>query len=157
MEGVITNVWSRAIDTMASQIDGLAKNSIDRTIGPRNNDPKKIEDLFVRFDTMNLVFSLVDDVRNYISWNGQFENLVLCIGVGIKRDANNDCLTSPDGIFVSTEQTLNKFGGRLQEAIKEKRIRFAMQMIQLVYSLMMGSDVIIDGFPFQQYLGPLSI
>ena len=82
---------------------------------------------------------------------------MLCVGVGIHGGANNACLTRADGVFVWTEGTLNKLGGNSQELIKEKQIRFALQMIQSIYSLMMGNDVIVDGVPFQQYLGRLSL
>ena len=40
--------------------------------------------------------------------------------------------------------------------IKEKQTRLALQMVQLMYSLMMGKDAIIDGVPLQ-YLGPLQL
>ena len=50
-------------------------------------------------------------------WNGTFESLVLCIGIGINRDANNDSLLRPDGSFVWTERTLAKLGGD-----KEKQV-----------------------------------
>ena len=38
---------------------------------------------------------------------------------------------------------------------REKRLRFALQMIEFFYTLLMGSDAIINSVPFQQYLGPL--
>ena len=39
---------------------------------------------------------------------------------------------------------------------REKQMRFLFQMMHLFYSLLMGGDAIIDGVPFQQYLGPLN-
>ena len=66
IKGVIANVRSGAIDAMASQIGGSAENSTKRRIDPRNDNVKKIEDLFARFDATNLVFSLVDDLRSYL-------------------------------------------------------------------------------------------
>ena len=44
-------------------------------------------------------------------WDGIMANLVLCIGVGIKRDASNECLLRPNGMFVWSERTLAKLGG----------------------------------------------
>ena len=45
-QGVVANVRSGVVYVMASQIDGLAKNSNKQSIGPRNDDSKKIEHLF---------------------------------------------------------------------------------------------------------------
>ena len=84
-------------------------------------------------------------------WSGTFASLDPCIGIGIKRDANNDCLARQDGLLVWSERVVIKLGGR------EKQLQFAPQMIQFLYSLMMGDDVILDATPFTQYLGPLSI
>ena len=66
MKSVIANIRSGVIDAMASQIDGLDEKKFKQSIGPRNDDPKKIEDLFARFDATNLVFSLIDDMGNYL-------------------------------------------------------------------------------------------
>ena len=89
---------------------------------------------------------------------GTYQNLVLCIGVGIKRDGNNGCLTrKEDGVFVWTDRTLAKLGGSSPDDTTGKQIRFALQMMQFMYTLMMGTDAIKDGVPFQQYLGPLSV
>ena len=41
---------SAAVDAMAGQIDGSAKNSNKRKLGPRMDDPTKIESLFHKFD-----------------------------------------------------------------------------------------------------------
>ena len=91
-------------------------------------------------------------------WTSTYRNLVLCIGVGIKRDGNNDCLTrKEDGVFVWTDRTLAKLGGSSPDDTTGKQIRFALQMMQFMYTLMMGTDAIKDGVPFQQYLGPLSV
>ena len=47
---------------------------------------------------------------------GTYQNLVLCIGVGIKRDGNNGCLVRKGGgTFVWTNCTLTKLGGSSQE------------------------------------------
>ena len=81
---------------------------------------------------------------------------MLCIGVGIKRDASNDCLLRPDGVLVWSERTLAKLGGDGGE-LRAKQLRFALQMMQFLYSLMMGGGAIADGVPLQQYLGPLSL
>ena len=87
-----------------------------------------------------------------------YQNLVLCNGVGIKRDGTNGCLTrKDDGVLVWTDHTLTKLGGSLQDDTAGKQIRFVLQMIQFIYTLMMGTDDIKDGVPFQKYLGPLSI
>ena len=84
-------------------------------------------------------------------WSGTFGSLDLCIGVGIRRDASNDCLVRQDGLLVWLEWTMIKLGG------EEKRLRFALQMFQLLYSLMMGDDAIFDATPFAQYLGTLNV
>ena len=76
--------------------------------------------------------------------------MTLCIGIGINRSANNDCLLRPDGAFVWSDRTRAKLGDD-----KEKRMRFLLQMMQLFYALMMGKDVMIDGIPFHQHLGPV--
>ena len=83
-------------------------------------------------------------------WDGTFASLTLCIGIGINRGANNDRLLRPDGEFVWSDRTRAKLGDD-----KEKRMCFLLQMLQLFYALMMGKDVMIDGIPFQQYLGPV--
>ena len=33
-------------------------------------------------------------------WDGTFASLTLCICIGIKSGANNDCLLCPDGVLV---------------------------------------------------------
>ena len=83
-------------------------------------------------------------------WYGTFPSLALCIGVGISRMANNDCLLQPNSVFIWSERTMNKLGED-----REKRLRFAFQMIEFFYMLLMGNDAIINSVPFQQYLGPL--
>ena len=58
-------------------------------------------------------------------WDGIWANLGLCIGVGIKRDANNDSLLCPDDVFVWSERTLAKLGGGGGE-LRAKQLRFAL-------------------------------
>ena len=55
-------------------------------------------------------------------------------------------------MFVWNEQRCitNKLGDE-----RDKRMRFAFQMIEFFYTLLMGGDAIINSVPFQQYLGPL--
>ena len=77
-------------------------------------------------------------------------SLTLCISIGTNDGANNDCLLCPDGAFVWSDRKHAKLGDD-----KEKRMRFLLQMLQLFYALMMGKDAMIDGIPFQQYLGPV--
>ena len=90
---------------------------------------------------------------------GIFDDLILCIGIGINPAANNDCLTRRDnGLFVWTDRTMIKLGESTEgNNIKEKQMRLALQIVQLMYSLMMGKDAIIDGVPLKQYLGPLRL
>ena len=89
-------------------------------------------------------------------WTGTHKNLELCIGLGIKRDGNNSCLTRKEGgAFVWTDRTLIKLGGISQDDTLGKQIRFVLQMTKFMYTLMMGSDAIDDGIPFRQYLGPI--
>ena len=59
-------------------------------------------------------------------------------------------------MLVWSERTLEKLGGDGGE-LRAKQLRFALQMMQFFYSLMMGGDAIADGVPLQQYLGPLSL
>ena len=85
-------------------------------------------------------------------WDGTFPNLEMCIGIGVRKTTENDCLLRQDGVFVWSDRTMAKLGGKN----KEQRMRFLLQMIQFFYTLMMGDDAIINGVPFQQYLGPLN-
>ena len=48
----------------AGQIDGSAKSCRKQSIGPRSDDPKKIEWLFKKIDGTGLLLSLVDDVQS---------------------------------------------------------------------------------------------
>ena len=73
----------------------------------------------------------------------------MCVGVGIKRDIDNDCLLRSGGVFVWTVRTLTKLGGN-----KDNRMRFLLQMMRFFYELM-GGDAIVESVPFQQFLGPL--
>ena len=83
-------------------------------------------------------------------WSGVFPSLTLCIGVGVSKLEDNSCLLQPDGVFIWTEQTMNKLGeGR------DKQMRFIFQMIKFFYLMLMGGDAVVSGVPFQQYLGPL--
>ena len=81
-------------------------------------------------------------------WDGTFANLVMCIGVGIKQDANNNCLLRPDRVFVWSKHTLAKLGSDAGE-MQAKQLRFALQMMQLMYVLMMGHGAIVEGVPFR--------
>ena len=73
--------------------------------------------------------------------------MTLCIGIGISRGANNDCLLRLDGVFVQSVRTRTKL-----DDDKEKRMRFLLQMLQLFYTLMMDKEATIYGIPFQQHL-----
>ena len=66
METAIANVRSGAIDDMASQIDGSSTNVSKRIVGPRKDDPEKVEHLYNKIDAINLLCSPVDDVGNYL-------------------------------------------------------------------------------------------
>ena len=79
--------------------------------------------------------------------DGIITKLVLCIGVGIKQNASNDCRLRPDGVLVWSERTLVKLDGSGGE------LQFALQLMQFLYSMMMGGDDIAYGVPFQHYLG----
>ena len=63
-------------------------------------------------------------------WDGTFASLTLCIGIGINRSANNDCLLRPEGAFVWSDRTRTKLGDD-----KEKRMRYLLQILQLLYTL----------------------
>ena len=62
IESVVVNVRSAAVDAMAAQIDGSAKNFRKRNSASRCDDPKKIESLYCKIDNVELLFNLVDDV-----------------------------------------------------------------------------------------------
>ena len=66
MESGIANVWRGVLDTMLSHMVGSVKNSSKRSIGLRNDDPKRIDHLYGRMDATNLLFSLVDSVSSYL-------------------------------------------------------------------------------------------
>ena len=83
-------------------------------------------------------------------WDGTFPNLKMCIGIGIEKATEKDCLLRQDGVSVWSERTMAKLGGN-----KEQWMCFLLQMMQFFYTLMMGDNAIINGVPFQQYLGPL--
>ena len=83
-------------------------------------------------------------------WDGTFPCLELCIGIGINKAENKDCLLQEGGAFIWSDRTIAKIGND-----REKRMRFLLQMVQFFYALMMGNDAIIDSVPFKQYLGPL--
>ena len=83
-------------------------------------------------------------------FDGTFESLVFCIGVGIKKEADHDCLLRCGGAFVWTIRTLEKLG-----TCRGKRMRFLLQMMEFFYSISMGRDAIWDAVPFSQYLGVL--
>ena len=57
-------------------------------------------------------------------------------------------------MFVWSERTLAKLGGGGGD-VRAKKLRLALQMMQFLYTLMMGSDAIVDGVPFAQCLGPM--
>ena len=66
MLDVAANVCSAVINAMAVQIDGLAKDSKNRRLGPRLNVPKKIDMLFQKMDGAWLLFNLADDAKRYL-------------------------------------------------------------------------------------------
>ena len=66
MESAIANVCSGVIDAMASQINGSSKNVSKQIVGPRKDDPEKVEHLYKKIDVINLLCSLLDDVGNYL-------------------------------------------------------------------------------------------
>ena len=67
MESAIANGCSGVIDAMASQINGSSKNVSNQIVGPRKDDPEKVEHLHKKIDAINLLCSPVDDVSNYLS------------------------------------------------------------------------------------------
>ena len=81
------------------------------------------------------------------SREGTFANLVLCIWVGIQRDASHDCPLQEDSTFVWTERTMAKLGDS-----KEKRLCFTLQMAEFFFILLIGGDAVIYAVPFQQCL-----
>ena len=66
IEHVVANVRNGAIDAMAAQIDGSAKNAKTHSLGLRRDDPKKIEQLYGNIDGVGLLFSLTVDIHNYL-------------------------------------------------------------------------------------------
>lgn len=55
-----------AIDVMAGQIDGLAKNANKCSLSSRHDDPKKIEQLYGKLDIVGLLFGLTDKIGKYL-------------------------------------------------------------------------------------------
>ena len=66
MERVVANVCSGAIDAMAAQIVGSAKNAKTRSLGLQRDDPKKIEQLYGKLDGVDVVFGLTADIGKYL-------------------------------------------------------------------------------------------
>ena len=60
-------------------------------------------------------------------WSGTFGSLVLCIGIGIEKDANHDCLLRDTGVFLWTMPMLEKLGSD-----RGKRMKFLLQMFEFL-------------------------
>lgn len=59
-------VHSTEVDAMVSQINGLNKRPNKQKLCPRMDDPKKIEALFHKFDSVGLLFNLADNPKPYV-------------------------------------------------------------------------------------------
>jgi len=64
--GVTARVRSAAIYAVAGQINGSAKDSNKRRLGPRLDDPEKIELFFRKMDGAGSLFNLADDAKRYL-------------------------------------------------------------------------------------------
>ena len=84
---------------------GKSFNQTNQDIGKRSKNPVQQSMLCKRYPFKKLSSPQLK------GWDGTFKNLVLCIVVGIKRDASNDCLLRPGGVLVWSERTLAKLGG----------------------------------------------
>ena len=66
MESVVANIRNGAINAMAGQIDGLAKNANKRSLGMRRDDLKKIKQRYGKLDGVGLLFGLTANTDRYL-------------------------------------------------------------------------------------------
>ena len=66
MASIVANVHSTAKNAMGSQLDGSAKRAAMRSRGLRRDDPEKIKNLYIKFDSISLLLNLTDDVGNFL-------------------------------------------------------------------------------------------
>ena len=74
-------------------------------------------------------------------------------------EGDNDCLTDREGgVFVWSERTMTKLADcSVNGSLKTKQLRLICCAFELVYSVMMDiDDVIKDGVPMQQFIGPIT-
>ena len=93
-------------------------------------------------------------------WDGLFRDVKTLVGVGIDPSGNNDCLTKVEGgLLVWSDRTMAKLKDSKAkgcDTLQSKQLKFVGHMFELTYSLMMDrADVIRDGAPFGQFLGPI--
>ena len=55
MAGILADVHGAAKDAMAAQLNGSVKSAATHSRGLRRDDPKKINHLYVKFDSVDLL------------------------------------------------------------------------------------------------------
>jgi hypothetical protein len=83
-------------------------------------------------------------------WLGLSDNLDLLI-------ADNSILTDHEnGVLVWSNRTIEKLKqSNIVGTLEDKQMKLVCHMFDLTYSLMMEKrDVIVDGSPFGQFIGP---
>ena len=66
LANLVVNVLQNARGARAPHIDGTAKLSNKRLRGPRSTDAQKLESMFITIDRIDAIFSLAEDLRQYL-------------------------------------------------------------------------------------------
>ena len=66
LANLAVNVLQNARGARAPHIDGTAKLSNKRLRGPRSTDAQKLESMFITIDRIDAIFSLAEDLRQYL-------------------------------------------------------------------------------------------
>ena len=94
-------------------------------------------------------------------YNGVFDSdLTLYCGIGFDLNEDNDCIIRcKGGLFLWSERTMVKLEhSKVTGTLQFKQMKLVCSMIQLMYSLMIAHyDVIREGVPFQQFVGPIKL
>ena len=87
-------------------------------------------------------------------------DLTLYCGIGFDLNKDNDCIIRREGgLFLWSERTMIKLKDlKVTGTIQFKQMKLVCSMIQLMYSLVIAhDDVIREGVPFQQFVGPIKL
>ena len=87
-------------------------------------------------------------------------DLTLYCGIGFDSNEDNECIIRLEcDLFLWRKWTMIKLeDSKVTGTLQFKQMRLVCNMIQLMYSLMMAhDDVIREGVPFQQFVGPIKL